>query len=161
MIKAFQAILSSTFFLLLACSSPKKTSQTASNTSATNTETDKGNPTLKKLSAKMLDENTFMLEGISDDSTYGYHMSNAIKVSGGPTNERRYLNALLGPNGEPVSYFRHGSCCPVKSDNGMMGMAMLDIYEIKYEGIEKPVILYLNMYDPGILKAPVGFTFKK
>jgi hypothetical protein len=146
--------------LLLACGSQKKT-QTGAGKKSEDANIQEANPTLKKLTAKLLDENTFLLEGISEDSTYGYSPENAIKTSGGPTHERRYLNALLGPNGEPVSYYRRRSCCPVKSDNGIMGIAILDEYEVTYPGLEKPVILYLNMYDPGILKAPVGFTFKK
>lgn len=109
----------------------------------------------------MLDENTFQLEGISDDPTYGYDQKNAVKVGGGVANERRYLNALLGPNGESITYTRLGSCCQVPSENGFMGYAVLDIYEIKYDGLEKPINIYINMYDPGILKAPKGFTYRK
>jgi len=114
---------------------------------------------------EMLDENTFKLTGISEDDTYGYSEKNAICVAGGfesgPRNERSYLNALIGPNGESISYQRLGSCCAIKSSNSPMGMAMLDIYEVKYDGIEKPVRLYLNMYDPGPLQAPRGFNYRK
>ena len=147
---------------IFSCSSSKKSTGTGGGTIAA--ANDNGNPTLKRPSAKMLDENTFQLEGISDDPTYAYDQKNAVKVGGvgsGPTNERRYLNALLGPNGESVTYSRLGSCCQVPSKNGLMGYAVLDIYEIKYDGLEKPIRLYLNMYDPGILKAPKGFTYKK
>jgi len=116
----------------------------------------------------MLDKQTFLLEGISSDKTYGYDPKNAIKVgaggggTNGPANERSYLNALLGPNGQVVTYKRLGSCCPVESKNGLIGgMAMLDKYEVTYEGLDKPINLYINMYDPGKLYAPVGFTFRK
>lgn len=108
-----------------------------------------------------------MLEGLSEDKTYGYSMNNAIKVgmadngNSGPSNERSYLNALLGPDGQQVKYKRLGGCCPVESKNGFMGQAMLDRYEVTYEGLEKPLILYINMYDPGKLYAPVGFTYRK
>ena len=121
----------------------------------------------KKITVKheMLDDNTFKLTEISDDETYGYSEKNAVCVAdasgSGPLKERNYLNALLGPKGEPVSYFRKGSCCTIKSDYGFMGMAKLDIYEVSYEGLDKPIILYINMYDPGQLKAPKGFTFKQ
>jgi hypothetical protein len=148
------------FWAMAACSSPKK-AQKASEAGHPVKNAAEDNPTLDKLTAKLLDDNTFLLQGISTDTTYGYHPTNAIKTSGGPVNERRYLNALLGPNGEPVSYHRRRSCCPVKSDNGIMGVAMLDEYEVHYPGMKKPVLLYINMYDPGILKAPVGFTYKK
>ena len=147
---------------IFSCSSTKKS--TGSGTVASTAADNDGNPTLKKPSAKMLDENTYQLEGVSEDPTYAYDQKNAVKVGGvgsGPTNERRYLNALLGPNGESITYSRLGSCCPTPSKNGLMGSAILDIYEIKYAGLEKPIQIYINMYDPGILKAPKGFNYKK
>ena len=112
-----------------------------------------------------IDNNTFELTSISSDHTYGYTEANPIKVGGarqseGPSNERRFLNALLGPNGESIKYYRRGSCCNFKTDNGYFGGGLLDMYEVTYEGLEKPVILYINMYDKEPLKAPKGFTFK-
>lgn len=101
---------------------------------------------------------------ISTDKTYGYTQENPIKVGGtesGPANERKYLDALAGPNGESISYVRVGSCCPFNTPNGLMGGGMLDRYEIKWSGQAAPVYLYLNMYDKDELKAPVGFTIKK
>ena len=114
----------------------------------------------------LLDNQTFLLTEISTDKTYGISEKNPIKVGGvdkleGPLNERRFLNALAGPNGEKVSYYRAGSCCPVKSKNGFMGMAMLDNYRVTWEGSTDTVSIYINMYDSGELKAPVGFTIKQ
>ena len=44
--------------------------------------------------------------------------------------------------------------------NGLFGpAALLDQYEVTYEGLARPVLLYLNMYDPGEARAPAGFTF--
>jgi hypothetical protein len=100
---------------------------------------------------------------ISTDKTYGFTQENPIKVGGtgsGPANERKYLDALAGPNGESISYVRVGSCCPFNTPNGLMGGGMLDRYEIKWSGQTAPVYLYLNMYDKDELKAPVGFTIK-
>lgn len=162
------ALLLAASLMAMACSSSKKTQSSSTNTS-NNTDAGSGSGA-KKLDRSdiyygMLDANTFELTGISDDTTYGYTSQNAIKVGrpgdSGPTNERRYLNALLGPNGEAISYVRRGSCCGVKSEYGLMGWAMIDIYIIKYDGLQEPITLYLNMYDPGDLKAPKGFTFKK
>lgn len=42
-----------------------------------------------------------------------------------------------------------------------MGMAMLDNYRVTWEGSTDTVSVYINMYDYGELKAPVGFTIKK
>ena len=114
-----------------------------------------------KTQPKLLDDQTFLLTEISTDPTYGLSSKNPVQTGGGPTNERRFLNALAGPNGERISYNRVGSCCPVKSKNGLMGMAMLDNYTVTWEGSKGAVSLYINMYDYAELKAPVGFTIKK
>ena len=112
------------------------------------------------------DDNTFRLAGVSKDSTYGFTPENPVLVGGihirqGPWNERRYLNALAGPKGEAVTYERAGSCCPIESENGILGQALLDEYRVIWEGATDSVSLYLNMYDEGGLMAPVGFTVKK
>lgn len=115
---------------------------------------------------ELLNSQTFLLTEVSTDKTYGFSEKNAVEVGGvekseGPLNERRFLNALAGPNGEKVSYYRAGSCCPVKSEHGFMGMAMLDNYRVTWEGSKDTVSIYINMYDYGELKAPAGFTIKK
>lgn len=143
LVPAFLALV-----LLGSCNSAKKTSSPNSSSKV-----------------EMRDENSFKLTAISDDETYGYTQQNPIKVGGvknssGPLNERRFLNALLGPESQPLTYYRQGSCCPFKSPNGLMGSGLLDKYEVKYDGLEKPLIIYINMYDAGELKAPKGFTFK-
>lgn len=114
----------------------------------------------------LLDYNTFLLTEISTDSTYGFSNKNPIEVGGvdqkvGPLNERRFLNALSGPNGEKVTYYRAGNCCPIASKNGFNGVAILDNYRVTWEGSKDTVSIYINMYDYGELKAPVGFTIKK
>ncbi|MDJ1479302.1 hypothetical protein QNI16_02325 [Cytophagaceae bacterium YF14B1] len=110
----------------------------------------------------LLDSSTFSLTAVSEDSSYGYTAKNAIQTGGGAEGERRYLNALTGPNGETVTYIRLGSCCAFKTPNGIIdNTGLLDKYEVRYEGLSKPVILYLNMYDSGDMKAPVNFGYKK
>ena len=112
------------------------------------------------------DNNTFLITEISTDKTYGLSPKNPVEVGGAkdsedPLNERRYLNSLTGPNGESISYYRAGSCCPVKSKNGFMGSAMLDNYRATWENSKDTVSIYINMYDSGELKAPFGFGLKK
>ncbi len=114
------------------------------------------------------DNQTFELLEISDDATYGYSEKNPIQVGGvdkqsDPLNERRFLNALAGPNGEEVTYFRSGSCCPIKSQKDPLGLGivLLDKYRVTYEGSKDTVSIYINMYDYGTLRAPKGFTIKK
>ena len=139
--------MKTSIFLLLAacfmfaCTSTKSVSQ--------------GEPTL-------LNSSTFLITEKATDPSYGYTAENAIKVGGiEPSNERRFLNALTGPNGEEISYERAGSCCPVKSKNALFGdYAMLDHYKITWKGLEEPISLYINMYDYEPLKIPVGFERK-
>ncbi|NLN32798.1 MAG: 2-dehydro-3-deoxyphosphooctonate aldolase [Flavobacteriaceae bacterium] len=99
------------------------------------------------------------------EGLYGYSEKNPIKVGGamqgeGPAREREYLNSLTGMNGESVSFFRLGSCCPFETENSGMGMGMLDRYSVTYEGKEDTVVLYINMYDEDVQYAPEGFKFK-
>ncbi|WP_203583477.1 hypothetical protein [Paludibacter sp. 221] len=113
----------------------------------------------------LLNSQTFLLAEVSTDKNYGFSEKKPIKVGGvdrqeGPWNERRFLNALAGPNGEEISYYRLGSCCPVKSKNGLNGIGALDIYRVTWDGSKDTVSLYINMYDYEELKAPVGFTIK-
>ena len=99
----------------------------------------------------------------STDDTYGYSEKNAIKVGGfeqGPKNERDYLNSLTGPNGELVTFERKGSCCDFKTSNSPLGIGLLDVYKVWYTGKKDTVLLYINMYDKGKLKAPKGFIMK-
>lgn len=103
------------------------------------------------------------IQETTTDSTYGHSKENPIKVGGnsnGPANERNYLNSLSGPNGEQVTYKRSGSCCHFETKNSSLGMGMLDIYRVTYEGKKDTVSLYINMYDKATLKSPVGFKFK-
>lgn len=117
-------------------------------------------------SVASIDNNTYLLVDKSVDSTYGFIESNPIKVGGskessGPLNERRFLNALLGPNGEDVHYNRKGSCCHFKTPNGMFNnTGLLDVYSVYWKGSKDTLNIYINMYDKGDLLIPVGFTAK-
>jgi hypothetical protein len=42
-----------------------------------------------------------------------------------------------------------------------MGAGFLDVYELKWIGQKKPVLLYLNIYEKGILMVPTGLSMKK
>ena len=124
--------------------------------------------TKQAVKTNLRDNQTFELTEISTDPTYGLSEKNPVQVGGvdkkeGPLNERRFLNALAGPKGEEVSYFRAGSCCPTKSKNDPFGFGsvMLDNYRVTWKGAKDTVSIYINMYDYGTLKAPVGFTIKK
>ena len=96
--------------------------------------------------------------GIADEPAFGTALTSAIQVGGGAmyaaSRERRYLDALRGPGGEPVQYKRIGTR-PLDSE----GRAIVDIYEVTYPGVDKPLLLYLDAYHfDDALKAPKGFT---
>ena len=113
---------------------------------------------------ELLDDLTFKIVELSQDDTYGHTQKNPIKVgnfSEGPKNERRFLNALAGPNGEKISYYRIGSCCEFKTKNSPFGGGLLDKYSVTYEGSTIEIVLYINMYDADVLRVPVGFTLRK
>jgi hypothetical protein len=95
----------------------------------------------------------------------GYAPENPIRVGGGSLEEgglaqRRYLESLRGPRGEPVTYLRLGSCCRFSTPRGFQGAGMLDAYEVRYPGLAKPVTLYLDLYTPAPASQglPAGFT---
>lgn len=88
------------------------------------------------------------------DDKYGFTSEKPIKVGfgidGGPANQRAYLDLLRDKQGKSLIYKRLGGCCDYKSDNGFLGMAQLDKYEITYlneKGEEKTATVYLSFYD--------------
>lgn len=100
----------------------------------------------------------FPLKQLSADPNYGYKKENSIKVGGvyqGPRREKLFLNALRGPKNEIIEYERLGSCCHLPRGG------MLDVFRVTHEGQEKPVILYLNIYEEAPLFVPTGFTPRK
>jgi hypothetical protein len=111
-------------------------------------------------SQEYLQKGIIKLTKITNDKTYGYTEKNPIKV-GSIDKGYHFLNALKGPMGEKISYERIGSCCPFKTKNALIGdQGLLGKYKIIYEGLEKSIILYINVYDKEELKCPYGLTFK-
>jgi hypothetical protein len=110
--------------------------------------------------------NTFVITEYSKEKRYGYDKDYPINVFYYSTknetiNQERFLNALAGPKGEKVSFTKLESCCPFPTKRSEMGVGLLDVYEVKWEGLKKPVILYMNIYEKGALKVPVGFSLSK
>jgi hypothetical protein len=96
--------------------------------------------------------------GIAEDAGYGYTREQPVQVGGGAmfvaSRERRYLDALRGPAGEPVRYKRTGS-----TSVEVNSLTILDAYEVNHDGLEKPVTIYLDAYHyDDELRAPKGFT---
>lgn len=111
-------------------------------------------------------ENTFIITEYSKDKRYGYNKDYPINIfyyttTNEKLNEERFLNALAGPKGEKITYNKLESCCPFPSKRTTMGAGFLNVYEIRWEGQKKPVILYLNIYEKGYLMCPMGLSIKK
>ncbi|GGF04305.1 2-dehydro-3-deoxyphosphooctonate aldolase [Flavobacterium limi] len=110
--------------------------------------------------------NTFVIKEFSKDKKYGYNPDYPINIFFRNTkdetlNEVRFLNALAGPNGEKITYTRLETCCPFPTKRSDMGAGFLNVYELKWEGQKKPITLYLNIYEKGILMVPMGLSLKK
>ena len=110
--------------------------------------------------------NTFIITEYSKNKKYGYDQDYPINIFYRNTkedsiNQQRFLNALAGPKGEKITYTKLESCCPFPSKRTELGAGFLDVYELKWDGQKKPVKLYLNIYEKGILMVPVGLSLKK
>jgi hypothetical protein len=108
----------------------------------------------------------FDVRAYAPKANYGLSDKNPVMVGGveereGPINQRRYLASLAGPNGEELSFHRRGSCCPYESENATFGRALLDVYEVWYEGLKEPILIYISLYDLDMLYIPRGFTKAK
>ena len=115
---------------------------------------------------KLLNNTTFKITEYSKDKKYGYDSEYPINVFYENTknetiNQQRFLNALAGPNGEKITYTKLESCCPFSTNRSEMGAGFLDVYEIKWEGQKNPVVLYLNIYEKGYLRVPMGLSVQK
>ena len=92
---------------------------------------------------------------VATDEHYGYSKEHAVQVGGSPlygaSRQRKYLDALRGPEGQKIQYKRTGQ---FRAPDG----TILDGYELTYEGLEKPVTLFLDWYHYNPQMAPRGFT---
>jgi hypothetical protein len=101
-----------------------------------------------------------LVEAVSTDSTYGFLAGNPIRVGGatvaeGAANLRRFLWSLSGPHRETVTCLRVGNCCPFRMPTGV---GMIEVYEVAYDGLGHAARLFFDLYNPGLLIAPVGFS---
>lgn len=108
----------------------------------------------------------FLITEYAKDKKYGYDKNYPINifyksVTDEDINPKRFLDALTGPKGEAINYKKLESCCPFPSKRGESGAGFLDIYEINYSGLKKPLKLYFNIYEKGYLFVPKGFELKK
>lgn len=107
------------------------------------------------------------LPRVASSASYGYSADDPILMNLTPSDPSaaigrtyQYLGSLRGPKGEKVSFYRLGSCCPIKTENGFLGEGLLDQYELTYDGLDTPIVLYVNIYDAGEVFIPQGLTIR-
>ena len=110
--------------------------------------------------------NCFVITKVSKDSKYGYDSDYPINVgftnvADGNANQVRFLSSLAGPKGEKLKFKIKETCCPYPTKKTEMGAGTIDIFEITWEGLNKPLLLYINKYEKGELMIPIGFTARK
>lgn len=111
-------------------------------------------------------DNNFVITEYSTDPKYGLHKDYPINIFYRSTfndtiNQQRFLKTLAGPKGEKIIYKRLESCCPFPTKQSELGAGFLEVYEVGWTGVEKPIILYFNIYEKGKLMVPMGLTLKK
>ncbi|HUL74777.1 MAG TPA: hypothetical protein VLT86_16820 [Vicinamibacterales bacterium] len=91
---------------------------------------------------------------ISDDPTFGVSQENPVKVGGGAmylaSREVKYMSALRGPDGQGLHFKRVGS---LKGPDG----TILDGYTVTYQGLDKPVEIFIDGYHWAQPVAPKGW----
>ena len=70
--------------------------------------------------------------------------------------------STLAPSKATQLFFKKlESCCPFPTKRSEMGAGFLEVYEVTWEGLQQPIRLYLNIYEKGVLMAPIGFSIKQ
>ena len=115
----------------------------------------------------LIDANTFLLSGTAVETAYAYTEQNPVKVGGFEENkerlnQRRYLNALLGPNGEEITYQHVKSCCykKIKLPDGREQLAFLDQFELQIGTSNRKLVIFISTFEQDQLLAPRGLTYK-
>ena len=137
-------------FTLTSCVSTKSTLKNIDNTAL--------RPLVK--------DKAYVITEYATDSKYGYDQDYPINI--GFINEKQediniqyYFSGLEGPNGEKISYKKVDTCCPFPTKNSLMGAGTIGIYEVTFEGSDKKITLYFNIYEKGKILCPKGFSIKK
>jgi len=119
-----------------------------------------------KAPVPVVKNDAFIITNYSKDKKYGYNKDYPINIyyrgtSNDTINQKYFLNALAGPKGEKITYTKLEDCCPFPTKTSDMGAGFLNVYQLSWKGLKKPIILYLNIYERGQLMVPLGLSLKK
>ena len=93
---------------------------------------------------------------VSTDPEYALTLQKPAEVGGGAVyaaaRERRYLETLRGPKGEPISFQRVGSTRAPGREGPV------DHWTVTYDGLAKPISVFIDAYHFSDPRAPVGFS---
>lgn len=128
-------VLSMLFVFLVGCASTSKTPLPAQSF----------NMTFKEPSYCHTQENPIELGGCL----------RGIKCDGA---QLQYFPSFLDPDGVEVYVKRLGSCCAFEDPSIPLGGGLLDMYELTYDEISKPIFNYVNLYKFVKPKAPKNFV---
>lgn len=93
-----------------------------------------------------------------DPLTYGTRPENPVRVGWGDKGVMAYFKLLRGPQGQAVAWRRMGDCCEFTQVDGQAReQGRLSIFEVTYEGLDTPVVLYVDAFTGGSVYAPWGF----
>lgn len=111
-------------------------------------------------------ERQFVVTEYASDTKYGYSQDYPINLGFenekfSPKNIPLFFNGLTGSKGEKINYEKVDSCCPFPTKKSVMGAGTLDIYQVTFEGSDKKILLYINIYEKGKILCPKGFEIKK
>ncbi|WP_333810130.1 2-dehydro-3-deoxyphosphooctonate aldolase [Flavobacterium sp.] len=126
--------------------------------------------TLKNVDPKAIrpaiKDKAYVITEYATDSKYAYDQDYPINIGNIRENQENinieyFFNGLEGPNGEKIYYRKVDTCCPFPTENSLMGAGTLSIYEVTFEGSNKKITLYFNIYEKGKILCPKGFSIKQ
>jgi hypothetical protein len=111
----------------------------------------------------LIADDFFEILTYSTNKKYGTHPDYPINVFYKSTqrdslNVVQFINGLTGPNGETLTYKKKESCCPFPTKRSPIGAGFLEVYDLWWNEKMKPITLYFNYYEKGLLAIPVGFS---
>ncbi|MBJ6760591.1 fibril protein [Myxococcaceae bacterium JPH2] len=92
--------------------------------------------------------------------TYGRQPEDPVHVGHGSAGVMAYFEQLRGPRGQRVAWRRVGSCCAFRLTGKLAPRhGRLVVFEVTYEGLDEPVLLYVDPFQARATQAPRGFQF--
>jgi len=156
-VKSFAVIALS---LAAACTSSQTASPSKPPIASSSTITNGGTVITDEMIGRR--RGTMHLTETANDRNYGYSANAPIRIGGGfgdgGDRTYKYLNSLLGPHGEKVTYRRVGTCCAFKTPNSPIGgEGLLEVYEITV-GDAAAKQIYFDWHDDSPPLIPVGLS---